>query len=90
MCPANRHTSAALLLVLLQGLVTLHFWFSNIEDVRTFAGQQVTISFWAKADATKNIAVELVQGFGSGGSPSTEVLQLSALAKYPSEPLSKR
>ena len=44
-----------------------------IEDVRTFAGQQVTVSFWAKADATKNIAVELVQGFGSGGSPSTGV-----------------
>ena len=29
----------------------------RIEDVRTFAGQQVTLSFWAKADATKNIAV---------------------------------
>jgi hypothetical protein len=44
-----------------------------IEDVRTFAGQQVTVSFWAKADATKNIAVELSQVFGSGGSPSTAV-----------------
>jgi hypothetical protein len=45
----------------------------RIEDVRTFAGQQVTVSFWAKADATKNIAVELSQVFGSGGSPSTTV-----------------
>jgi hypothetical protein len=44
-----------------------------MEDVRTFAGQQVTVSFWAKADATKNIAVELSQVFGSGGSPSTNV-----------------
>lgn len=41
------------------------------EDVRTFAGQQVTLSFWAKADAAKNIAVELTQVFGTGGSPST-------------------
>jgi hypothetical protein len=45
----------------------------RIEDVRTFAGQQVTISFWAKVDSTKNIAVELVQGFGTGGSPSAQV-----------------
>jgi len=45
----------------------------KIEGVRAFAGQQVTISFWAKADATKNIAVELAQVFGSGGSPSTDV-----------------
>jgi hypothetical protein len=45
----------------------------KIEDVRTFAGQQVTVSFWAKVDATKNIAVELVQDFGTGGSPSASV-----------------
>jgi hypothetical protein len=45
----------------------------RIEDVRTFAGQQVTVSFWAKADATKNIAVDLQQLFGTGGSPSAEV-----------------
>jgi hypothetical protein len=45
----------------------------RIEDVRTFAGQQVTISFWAKVDSTKNIAVELVQDFGTGGSPSAQV-----------------
>tara|TARA_R110002126_G_scaffold178721_1_gene327804 strand:- start:2064 stop:3479 length:1416 start_codon:yes stop_codon:yes gene_type:complete len=45
----------------------------RIEDVRTFAGQQVTISFWAKADATKNIAINLIQSFGTGGSPSAGV-----------------
>jgi hypothetical protein len=45
----------------------------RIEGVRTFAGQQVTINFWAKADATKNIAVELEQNFGTGGSPSAVV-----------------
>ena len=45
----------------------------KIEDVRTFAGQQVTLSFWAKADATKNISVEVSQDFGTGGSPSAIV-----------------
>lgn len=40
-----------------------------IEDVRTFAGQTVTISFWAKAaSGTPKIGVELAQVFGSGGS----------------------
>ena len=42
----------------------------RIEDVRTFSGQTVTLSFWAKADASKNIAVEFSQDFGSGGSTS--------------------
>jgi hypothetical protein len=45
----------------------------RIENVRTFAGQQVTVSFWAKVNATKNIAVELFQQFGTGGSPSADV-----------------
>jgi len=47
-----------------------------IEDVRTFAGQQVTVSFWAKVDSTKNIAIELQQSFGTGGSPSAVVTGL--------------
>ena len=41
----------------------------KIEDVRTCAGQQVTVSFWAKAaSGTPSIGVELIQNFGSGGS----------------------
>ena len=40
-----------------------------IEDVRTFAGQTVTISFWAKAaTGTPKISLEILQNFGSGGS----------------------
>lgn len=43
----------------------------SIEDVRTFANQTITISFWAKAaSGTPKIAVEMTQGFGSGGSTS--------------------
>jgi hypothetical protein len=42
-----------------------------IEDVRTFAGQTVTISFWAKAaSGTPNIGASISQVFGSGGSSS--------------------
>jgi len=55
------------------------FLSQRIEDVRTFAGQQVTVSFWVKADATKSIAVEIEQYFGTGGSPSAGVAL--ALAK---------
>jgi hypothetical protein len=45
----------------------------RIEDVRTFATQLVTLTFWAKAEASKNIAVEFQQVFGTGGSPSSSV-----------------
>lgn len=45
----------------------------HIEGVHKTSGKTVTISFWAKADAAKNIAVELTQNFGSGGSPSSAV-----------------
>jgi hypothetical protein len=40
----------------------------KIEDVRTYAGQTCTLSFYASADAAKNIATEFYQGFGAGGS----------------------
>lgn len=42
--------------------------YSRIEDVRTFAAQTVTFSFWAKADAARTITVSAKQVFGSGGS----------------------
>jgi hypothetical protein len=45
-----------------------------IENVRTFAGQTVTFSFWAKAGTgTPKIGLELRQAFGTGGSPSSVV-----------------
>jgi hypothetical protein len=53
----------------------------RIEGVRSFAGQQITISFWAKADASKNIAIEIGQWFGSGGSPSSFVGAIGATKK---------
>lgn len=45
----------------------------KIESVHTLAGKQATLSFYARANATKNISIEFVQRFGTGGSPSTDV-----------------
>jgi hypothetical protein len=46
----------------------------GIENVRTFAGQTITFSFYAKAaTGTPQIGLELRQSFGTGGSPSSVV-----------------
>ncbi|HET7713759.1 MAG TPA: hypothetical protein VFK94_05860, partial [Patescibacteria group bacterium] len=46
-----------------------------IEDVRTLAGKQVTLSFSALATAgTPKIGIEIEQNFGTGGAPSATVL----------------
>lgn len=43
-----------------------------IESVRTFAEQDITISFYARSSITnKRIVLELTQNFGTGGSPSS-------------------
>jgi hypothetical protein len=42
----------------------------RLEDVRLFAGQTVTISFWAKASNTVTMANTIIQNFGTGGSSS--------------------
>jgi len=48
----------------------------RVEGVRNLAGQAATLSFWAKADASKNIAAEFVQVYGSGGSPSSATIAI--------------
>lgn len=49
---------------------TLNILSTKIEDVRTLAGQNATISFWAKCSSTQTIQVDFIQDFGSGGSVS--------------------
>ena len=45
----------------------------RIEDVRTLAGQTVTLSFWAKGtNPTGNFLVNLIQSFGTGGSSQVD------------------
>lgn len=46
----------------------------KIENVRTFAGKQVTLSYWAKAAAALSIdAITVRQNFGNGGSTLQQV-----------------
>jgi len=46
-----------------------------IEDVRTFAGNTVTVSFWAKvASGTLSVTPRFTQNFGTGGTPSSAVV----------------
>jgi hypothetical protein len=46
----------------------------RVESVRTFAGQTVTFSFYAKADTTRTGAIQVIQSFGSGGSANVTVV----------------
>lgn len=48
-------------------------WKHKIEGVTTFATETVTLSFYARASNNKPMSVQLVQNFGSGGSPSSNV-----------------
>ena len=53
----------------------------RVEDVRNFAGQTITVSFWAKGvnPTTNNgLYVWLIQSFGTGGSPSANVVTESS------------
>jgi hypothetical protein len=54
------------------------FKFQVIENVALLSGKTVTLSFWAKADANKNIAIEFWQRFGTGGSPSSTDYYISS------------
>ena len=49
-----------------------------IEGVRSYAGQTITVLGWVKVTSgTANMAVEAVQSFGTGGSPSADVTGIS-------------
>ena len=60
-------------------LSTADLW-QPIEDVRTFAGQQVTFSFWARSSANTSILTRYSQFFGSGGSAENFVDTLSTIS----------
>jgi hypothetical protein len=56
----------------------------RLEDVTTLAGQTVTVSFWAKAETSRNLDVFLQQNFGSGGSSTvtTTIQQVAATTSW--------
>lgn len=50
----------------------------RVENVLKWAGKRITVTFEAKADAVKDIAVEGAQVFGTGGAPSATVTGIGA------------
>lgn len=60
------------------GAGNLVYKYQGIENITKLSGKTVTLSFWAKADSNKNIAIELVQAFGTGGTPSGDVQGIGA------------
>ena len=52
-----------------------------IEDVRTFAGNTVTLSFWAKAASAITLpTISIIQDFGGGGSSGVVTTAVSSQA----------
>lgn len=51
-----------------------------IEDVTKLAGKTITLSFWAKADANKNMSIDFWQDFGVGGSTLVEGIGVQKFA----------
>jgi hypothetical protein len=45
----------------------------RVESVMTLSGSSVTLSFWARADSSKPISVNMLQHFGTTGTPSADV-----------------
>jgi hypothetical protein len=53
--------------------------FQRIEDVQTLSGKTATLSFYAKCSAsTVVVTPTITQNFGSGGSPSANVVTVSS------------
>jgi hypothetical protein len=61
------------------GTTTAMEYHQRIEDVTTLAGQTVTMSFWAKADASRALTVTVLQFFGSGGSSLVQVVNAASV-----------
>jgi hypothetical protein len=55
-------------------------WTQKIEDVRTYANQAITVSFWAKADASCTATIDILQNFGSGGSATVTGMSAQNIA----------
>jgi hypothetical protein len=60
-----------------------------IENARTFAGQTVTFSFWARSTVgAQPMNVSMFQNFGTGGSPSSQVTISATSGTTPYTPTS--
>ncbi|MGR9384921.1 hypothetical protein [Rhizobium leguminosarum] len=78
MPPGNPRYYGRFTVVSVAGATNYAAIYHAMEDVRTLSGKTVTVTFYAKADASKNIGFELYQWFGLGGSPSSAVTGIGA------------
>lgn len=78
MPPGNPRYHGRFTVVSVAGATNYAAIYHAMEDVKTYAGKTVTVTFYAKADAAKNIGFELYQWFGLGGSPSSAVTGIGA------------
>lgn len=49
-------------------------YIQRIENVRRFAGKRLTISWWAKALAPREMSLEWILYYGTGGAPSENLI----------------
>ena len=47
---------------------------TRIENVRTLAGKRIVLSFWARADANRNVTTSVIQNFGADGSSESQTM----------------
>lgn len=76
--PGNTRYYGRFTVVSVAGATNYAAVYQAMEDVKTYAGKTVTATFYAKADAAKNIGFELYQWFGLGGSPSSAITGIGA------------
>jgi hypothetical protein len=57
----------------ISGASSAPYLYHYVEDVRTLAGQTVTLSFFAKRGTESNVSTTVYQTFGSGGSSNVTV-----------------
>ncbi len=43
-------------------------------SAETFSGDEISVGIWAKSSTSSNVIIYITQNFGTGGSPSTEVV----------------
>lgn len=48
-----------------------------LRQVTRLVGQNITASAWLKADSARSVTARIIQSFGTGGSPSAEVITAS-------------
>jgi len=74
--PGNPRYYSRTVVTSVAGANSLCQMYQPIESVLSLAGKTATLSFWAKADAAKTIAVRITTIYGTGGSPTATPLSL--------------